>query len=108
MQTRELGRSGLHVSALGLGCMGISFSYATALSKEDGVKLIRDAVERGITFFDTAEVYGPFDNEDVVGEALRPTRDRVVIAHQVRVRYRPGKHARTAALAAGPSISAGR
>ena len=80
MQTRELGRSGLHVSALGLGCMGISFSYATALSKEDGVKLIRDAVERGITFFDTAEVYGPFDNEDVVGEALRPTRDRVVIA----------------------------
>jgi aryl-alcohol dehydrogenase-like predicted oxidoreductase len=80
MQTRELGRSGLNVSALGLGCMGISFSYATALSKEDGVKLIRDAVERGVTFFDTAEVYGPFDNEDVVGEALRPARDRVVIA----------------------------
>jgi aryl-alcohol dehydrogenase-like predicted oxidoreductase len=80
MQTRELGRSGLTVSAIGLGCMGISFSYATALSKEDGVKLIRDAVERGITFFDTAEVYGPFVNEEVVGEALRPFRDQVVIA----------------------------
>src|SRR5438309_5151206 len=80
MQTRELGRSGLKVSAIGLGCMGISQSYGTRLSKEDGVRLIRDAVERGVTFFDTAEVYGPFDNEEVVGEALRPVRDRVVIA----------------------------
>jgi aryl-alcohol dehydrogenase-like predicted oxidoreductase len=80
MQTRELGRSGLQASAIGLGCMGISFSYATKLSKEDGVALIRDAVERGVTFFDTAEVYGPFENEEVVGEALRPFRDRVVIA----------------------------
>jgi aryl-alcohol dehydrogenase-like predicted oxidoreductase len=80
MQTRELGRSGLHVSAVGLGCMGISFSYATALSNEDGVALIRAAVERGVTFFDTAEVYGPFVNEEVVGEALRPFRDQVVIA----------------------------
>ncbi|MBA3880625.1 MAG: aldo/keto reductase [Sphingobium sp.] len=80
MKTRELGRSGLHVSAIGLGCMGISFSYATSLSKEDGVKLIRDAAERGVTFFDTAEVYGPFVNEEVVGEALRPIRDRVVLA----------------------------
>lgn len=80
MQTRELGRSGLRVSAIGLGCMGISFSYATQLSKEDGVALIREAVERGVTFFDTAEVYGPFANEEVVGEALRPFRDRVVIA----------------------------
>src|SRR5689334_770087 len=80
MQTRELGRSGLNVSAIGLGCMGISQSYGTRLSKEDGVKLIRDAVERGVTFFDTAEVYGPFDNEEIVGEALRPVRDRVVIA----------------------------
>jgi aryl-alcohol dehydrogenase-like predicted oxidoreductase len=80
MQTRELGRSGLQVSAVGLGCMGISFSYATALSKEDGVTLIRAAVERGVTFFDTAEVYGPFVNEEVVGEALRPLRDQVVIA----------------------------
>jgi aryl-alcohol dehydrogenase-like predicted oxidoreductase len=80
MQTRELGRSGLEVSAIGLGCMGISHAYGTALSKDEGVKLIRGAVERGVTFFDTAEVYGPFTNEEVVGEALRPFRDRVVIA----------------------------
>ena len=80
MQRRELGRSGLKVSALGLGCMGISFSYATALSKEEGVALIRAAVERGVTFFDTAEVYGPFVNEEVVGEALRPFRNKVAIA----------------------------
>lgn len=80
MQTRELGRSGLRVSAIGLGCMGISQSYGTRLSKEEGVKLIRDAFERGVTFFDTAEVYGPFENEEIVGEALRPFRDQVVIA----------------------------
>ncbi len=80
MNHRELGRSGLQVSALGLGCMGISFSYATKLSKDDGVALIRAAHERGVTFFDTAEVYGPFENEEVVGEALRPVRDQVVIA----------------------------
>jgi aryl-alcohol dehydrogenase-like predicted oxidoreductase len=80
MQKRELGRSALKVSAIGLGCMGISHAYGTALSKDEGVKLIRDAVERGVTFFDTAEVYGPFTNEEVVGEALRPFRDRVVIA----------------------------
>jgi aryl-alcohol dehydrogenase-like predicted oxidoreductase len=80
MQTRELGRSGLQVSAIGLGCMGISFSYATHLSKDEGVKLIRAAVERGVTFFDTAEVYGPFENEEIVGDALRPFRDEVVIA----------------------------
>ena len=80
MQQRELGRSGLQVSSIGLGCMGMSFSYSTKLSKEDGVALIRAAVERGVTFFDTAEVYGPFTNEELVGEALRPVRDRVVIA----------------------------
>jgi aryl-alcohol dehydrogenase-like predicted oxidoreductase len=80
MQTRELGRSGLKVSAIGLGCMGISQSYGKPLPSEEGVKLIRDAVERGVTFFDTAEVYGPFANEEVVGEALWPVRDRVVIA----------------------------
>src|SRR5271170_495388 len=80
MQKRQLGKSGLEVSAIGLGCMGISFSYATKLSKEEGVALIRAAVERGVTFFDTAEVYGPFANEEVVGEALRPVRDKVVIA----------------------------
>jgi aryl-alcohol dehydrogenase-like predicted oxidoreductase len=80
MRTRELGRSGLQVAAIGLGCMGISQSYGTLLSKEEGVRLIRDAVDRGVTFFDTAEVYGPFTNEEVVGEALRPFRDNVVIA----------------------------
>ncbi|USI73470.1 aldo/keto reductase [Sphingomonas morindae] len=80
MQMRELGRSGLTVSALGLGCMGISFGYAAKLSRAEGVALIRAAVDRGVTFFDTAEVYGPFENEEVVGEALRPVRDRVVIA----------------------------
>ena len=80
MKTRELGRSGHKFRPSGLGCMGISFSYATALSKEEGVALIRAAVDRGVTFFDTAEVYGPFTNEEVVGEALRPFRDKVVIA----------------------------
>ncbi|MFZ0500140.1 MAG: aldo/keto reductase [Steroidobacteraceae bacterium] len=80
MQKRELGRSGLEVSAIGLGCMGISFSYATQLSKKDGIALIRASVERGVSFFDTAEVYGPFVNEEVVGEALRPLREQVVIA----------------------------
>lgn len=80
MHIRELGLGGLQVSAIGLGCMGISFSYATHLSKAEGIKLIREAVERGVIFFDTAEVYGPFINEEVVGEALAPVRDRVVIA----------------------------
>jgi aryl-alcohol dehydrogenase-like predicted oxidoreductase len=80
MQDRELGRSGLQVSAIGLGCMGISFGYANKLEREDGIALIRAALERGVTFFDTAEVYGPFVNEEVVGEALRPFRDEVVIA----------------------------
>jgi len=78
MQTRNLGN--LQVSAIGFGCMGISFSYGKPLPKDEGVNLIRAAVERGVTFFDTAEVYGPFTNEDVVGEALRPFRNEVVIA----------------------------
>jgi len=78
VQTRKLGN--LEVSALGLGCMGMSFSYATKLTTAEGVTLIRAAVERGVTFFDTAEVYGPFTNEEVVGEALRPLREQVVIA----------------------------
>jgi aryl-alcohol dehydrogenase-like predicted oxidoreductase len=80
LPTRQLGNSGLEVSTVGLGCMGISFSYATQLPKDEGVALIRAAFERGVTFFDTAEVYGPFENEEVVGEALRPVRDQVVIA----------------------------
>jgi aryl-alcohol dehydrogenase-like predicted oxidoreductase len=80
MKTRKLGQNGPEVSALGLGCMGLDFGYANKLSKEEGITLIRQAVERGVTLFDTAEVYGPFTNEEMVGEALRPVRDRVVIA----------------------------
>jgi aryl-alcohol dehydrogenase-like predicted oxidoreductase len=80
MQKRKLGNSGLEVSALGLGCMGMSFSYGPPKDKREMTTLIRAAVERGITFFDTAEVYGPFTNEELVGEALAPFRDRVVIA----------------------------
>ena len=80
MRKRKLGSSGLQVSALGLGCMGMSFSYGPPKDKREMTSLLRAAVERGITFFDTAEVYGPFLNEDLVGEALAPFRDRVVIA----------------------------
>lgn len=80
MQTRTLGRSGLEVSALGLGCMGMSFSYGPPQDRPEMITLIRAAVERGVTFFDTAEVYGPFTNEELVGEALTPVRDKVVIA----------------------------
>ncbi len=80
MKTRTLGRSNLEVSALGLGCMGMSFSYGPPADTKEMVALIRAAVDRGVTFFDTAEVYGPFTNEELVGEALAPVRDRVVIA----------------------------
>ena len=80
MQKRTLGKSGLEASALGLGCMGMSFSYGPPKDKQEMIALIRTAVERGVTFFDTAEVYGPFTNEELVGEALAPLRDRVVIA----------------------------
>ena len=80
MKMRKLGKSNLEVSALGLGCMGMSFSYGAAKDKQEMIKLIRAAVDRGITFFDTAEVYGPFTNEDLLGEALEPVRDKVVIA----------------------------
>jgi aryl-alcohol dehydrogenase-like predicted oxidoreductase len=80
MKKRTLGKSGLEVSALGLGCMGLSYAYGPAVDKEHGITLIRTAFERGVTFFDTAEAYGPFANEELVGEALAPVRDRVVIA----------------------------
>jgi pyridoxine 4-dehydrogenase len=80
MQQRALGKSGLEVSAIGYGAMGLSFAYGPAIEKRDGIELIRAAVERGVTFFDTAEAYGPFTNEELVGEALAPFRDRVVIA----------------------------
>lgn len=80
MQQRQLGQNGLTVSALGLGCMGLSFGYGPATDKAQAIALIRAAVDRGVTFFDTAEVYGPYINEEVVGEALAPVRDKVVIA----------------------------
>lgn len=80
MQTRTLGTSNLEVSAIGLGCMGMSFGYGPASDKKEMIKLIRTAVDRGVTFFDTAEAYGPFENEKLVGEALEPIRDKVVIA----------------------------
>ena len=74
MQKRQLGKSGLEVSALGFGCMNLSFGYGPAADKQQAIKVIRAAVERGVTFFDTAEVYGPFTNEEVVGKALAPFR----------------------------------
>jgi aryl-alcohol dehydrogenase-like predicted oxidoreductase len=80
MKTRKLGNSGLEVSTLGLGCMGLNFGYGPATEKEQGIKLIREAYEQGITFFDTAECYGPFTNEELLGEALKPFRTEVVVA----------------------------
>src|SRR6187431_3124409 len=80
MKKRTLGNSGLEVSAIGLGCMGMSFGLGPAKDKQEMISLIRSAVEKGVTFFDTAEVYGPFTNEELVGEALAPMREQVVIA----------------------------
>src|SRR5436309_77081 len=80
MKKRKLGKSNLEIPAIGLGCMGLSFGYGPAVEKKEGISLIRAAVERGVTFFDTAEIYGPFANEDLVGEALAPFRDQVAIA----------------------------
>lgn len=91
MQRRKLGNTGLNVSALGLGCMGMTFSYAPFPEKKDMIVLLRQAVDRGINFFDTAEVYGPYNNEELVGEALAPVRDRVVIATKFGFDIRDGK-----------------
>ncbi len=96
MQKRKLGKSNLEVSALGLGCMGMSFSYGPPKDKAEMIALMRAAVDRGVTFFDTAEVYGPFTNEELVGEALEPVRDQVVIATKfgfnVSSGSKPGSH----------------
>jgi aryl-alcohol dehydrogenase-like predicted oxidoreductase len=89
MQKRKLGKSGLEVSAIGLGCMGMSFGYGPAQDKGEMISLIRSAVERGVTFFDTAEVYGPFTNEELVGEALAPFRGQVVIATKFGFKLKP-------------------
>ncbi|HET9284954.1 MAG TPA: aldo/keto reductase [Candidatus Angelobacter sp.] len=93
MQKRKLGKSNLEVSAIGLGCMGLSFGLGPAVDKQTGITLIRTAVERGVTFFDTAEVYGPFTNEELVGEALAPFRDQVVIATKFGFKIENGKQA---------------
>jgi len=90
MRKRTLGKSGLEVSAMGLGCMGMSFGYGPAADKQEMISLIRSAVDRGVTFFDTAEAYGPFTNEELVGEALAPVRDRVVIATKFGFKFEAG------------------
>src|SRR5882757_9448325 len=91
MKKRTLGKSGLEVSTLGLGCMGLSFGYGPATDTKDGIKLLHAAVERGVTFFDSAEAYGPFANEELLGEALAPYRDKLVIA--TKFGFKEGKTA---------------
>lgn len=92
MQTRKLGKSGLEVSAIGLGCMGMSYLYGPPKDKQEMIKLLHAAVDRGVTFFDTAEVYGPYTNEELVGEGLAPYRDRVVIATKFGFDLSKGRH----------------
>src|SRR5215216_2217813 len=91
MQLRKLGNSNLEVSSIGLGCMGLSFAYGPATDRQQAISLIRSAVERGVTFFDTAEVYGPFTNEELVGEALAPVREQVVIATKFGFQFDAGE-----------------
>ena len=93
MQKRQLGKSNLEVSAIGFGCMGLSFGFGPAVDKQQGIAVIRKAVERGVTFFDTAEVYGPFANEELVGEALAPFREQVAIATKFGFKIADGKQA---------------
>ncbi|MGD0214953.1 MAG: aldo/keto reductase [Terriglobales bacterium] len=102
MQKRKLGKSNLEVSAIGLGCMGMSFSYGPPADKKEMISLIRSAVEQGVTFFDTAEVYGPFTNEELVGEALAPLRDQVVIATKFGFKPDPKGGPRWSALDSRP------
>lgn len=93
MQSRKLGKNGLEVSAIGFGCMGMSFGYGPAGEKNEMIKIIRTAVEQGVTFFDTAEVYGPYTNEELVGEALAPYKGKVVIATKFGFKFQDGKQA---------------
>jgi aryl-alcohol dehydrogenase-like predicted oxidoreductase len=102
MKKRKLGKSNLEVSAIGLGCMGMSFGYGPAADKKEMISLIRSAVERGVTFFDTAEVYGPFTNEELVGEALAPLRGQVVIATKFGFKRDPNGGPRWSALDSRP------
>lgn len=92
MDIRKLGNSTLEISALGLGCMGMSHGYGPARDKKEMTSLIHEAVDRGVTFFDTAEVYGPFTNEELVGEALEPYREKVTIATKFGIQIEDGKH----------------
>jgi aryl-alcohol dehydrogenase-like predicted oxidoreductase len=108
MQQRRLGSTGPEVSALGLGCMGMSYGYGPAADKQEMIALIRAAVERGVTFFDTAEVYGPFTNEELVGEALAPFRGKVVIATKFGFAPDPGGEGRWSALDSSTSIASTR
>ena len=105
MQKRELGDSGLEVSALGLGCMGMSATYGPAGDRQEMIDFIRAAVERGVTLFDTAEAYGPFTNEELLGEALAPVRDRVVIATKFGFDIDPKTGERRGGLNSRPSTS---
>jgi aryl-alcohol dehydrogenase-like predicted oxidoreductase len=102
MQKRELGKSGLEVSAIGLGCMGMSFAYGPPKDKREMISLLHAAVERGVTFFDTAEVYGPFTNEELVGEGLAPFRDQVVIATKFGFKPASGDQSRWSELDSRP------
>jgi len=102
MKKRKLGKSNLEVSAIGLGCMGMSFGYGPAVDKQEGISVIRAAVERGVTFFDTAEVYGPYTNEELVGEALAPFREQVVIATKFGFAPDPNGGPRWSALNSRP------
>src|SRR4026209_2053027 len=102
MQKRKLGKSGLEVSAVGLGCMGMSFSYGPPADKQEMISLLRATVERGVTFFDTAEVYGPFTNEELVGEGLAPFREQVVIATKFGFKLDPKKSCRSVGVDGRP------
>jgi aryl-alcohol dehydrogenase-like predicted oxidoreductase len=92
MKTRKLGQSGLEVSELGFGCMGLNSSYGKPMERRDAIAMVRAAAERGVTFFDTAEAYGPFTNEEIVGEALRPIREKVVIATKFGFKLEAGRN----------------
>src|SRR5580693_4909183 len=102
MQKRKLGNGNLEVSAIGLGCMGMSFNLGPAMDKKDGISLIRAAVERGVTFFDTAEIYGPFTNEELVGEALAPFRGKVAIATKFGLEPNPADGGKWTSLNSRP------
>src|SRR5580698_3527851 len=103
MQKRKLGKSDLEVSAIGFGCMGLNFSYGQALEKRDAIAVLRAAVERGVTFFDTAEVYGPLTNEELVGEALEPFKGKVVIATKFGFKVDPTGKTRWSGLDSRPA-----